>query len=141
MKCWSANAESLPFEKNQFDLVSCIGSLERILNRRKALNEIHRVLKPGGRACFMVRISEHYWWRLRKGLGLQNKKGHQDAADLNYWKDLINSSNFHIAEILPDHWPYYKSQRFFRNGIDYGEIQNHLKINGSYEFIFSLVKK
>jgi ubiquinone/menaquinone biosynthesis C-methylase UbiE len=45
-----ANAECLPFESNAFDLVSCSGVLHHTPDTRRAVEEIHRVLKPGGKA-------------------------------------------------------------------------------------------
>jgi ubiquinone/menaquinone biosynthesis C-methylase UbiE len=46
------NAEELAFGNAEFDLVCGSGILHH-LDLGKALNEIHRVLKPGGRAVFM----------------------------------------------------------------------------------------
>ena len=44
-----ANAESLPFEKNRFDLVTMAFGLRNVTDKQAALASIHRVLKPGGR--------------------------------------------------------------------------------------------
>jgi len=38
----------IPFEKNTFDVVLCNHVLEHVRDDIKAMNEIHRVLKPGG---------------------------------------------------------------------------------------------
>jgi demethylmenaquinone methyltransferase/2-methoxy-6-polyprenyl-1,4-benzoquinol methylase len=44
-----ANAEELPFEDNQFDLVTIAFGLRNVTDKDKALCDMHRVLKPGGR--------------------------------------------------------------------------------------------
>jgi ubiquinone/menaquinone biosynthesis C-methylase UbiE len=44
-----ADAEALPFPDNDFDAVISNGVFNLTLNKAKALEEAHRVLKPGGR--------------------------------------------------------------------------------------------
>ncbi len=48
------NAEELPFPDNTFDAVSCMGVVHHTANPQKAVSEIYRVLKPGGRLIFML---------------------------------------------------------------------------------------
>jgi ubiquinone/menaquinone biosynthesis C-methylase UbiE len=47
------NGESLPIADNSFDSVVSTWTLCSIANVEQALQEIHRVLKPGGRFCFI----------------------------------------------------------------------------------------
>lgn len=42
------DAQSIPFEDNSFDYITMAYGLRNIPNREKSLNEIFRVLKPGG---------------------------------------------------------------------------------------------
>ena len=49
-----ADAESLPFEDGTFDAVYTFGVIHHTPNTQKAVEEIHRVLKPGGRAIIGV---------------------------------------------------------------------------------------
>jgi SAM-dependent methyltransferase len=62
-----ASAEELPFGDDEFDCVSSIGVVHHTPNTRKAVNEIKRVLKPGGRVLLMVyhRNSAMYQVRFR----------------------------------------------------------------------------
>ncbi len=53
-----ASAEELPFEDNSFDVVISIGVLMCTPNIQKAVDEIYRVLKPGGEAVIML---YHKW--------------------------------------------------------------------------------
>lgn len=44
-----ADIEKLPFNNDEFDIILCVGVLEYLKTDEKALTEISRVLKPGGR--------------------------------------------------------------------------------------------
>ena len=44
-----ANAEELPFDDNSFNCVTIAFGLRNVTDKDKALKEMHRVLKPGGR--------------------------------------------------------------------------------------------
>lgn len=49
-----ASAEDLPFEDATFDCVSSMGVVHHTPDTPRAISEIHRVLKPGGRLILMV---------------------------------------------------------------------------------------
>jgi SAM-dependent methyltransferase len=53
-----ADACDLPFEDESFDLAVCVHVLEHIPDDRQALREMHRVLRPGGRAVLQVPPSD-----------------------------------------------------------------------------------
>ncbi|MEE4659567.1 MAG: class I SAM-dependent methyltransferase [Halieaceae bacterium] len=65
----SANALSLPFADASFDKVICSEVLEHIPDYRGALQEIDRILKPGGLFCASVprRWPEQLCWALSEG--------------------------------------------------------------------------
>ncbi|MBI4692665.1 MAG: bifunctional demethylmenaquinone methyltransferase/2-methoxy-6-polyprenyl-1,4-benzoquinol methylase UbiE [Gammaproteobacteria bacterium] len=48
-----ANAEHLPFAERYFDLVTIAFGLRNVTHKELALAEMHRVLKPGGRAIIL----------------------------------------------------------------------------------------
>lgn len=48
----AARGQALPFADNSFDAVLCMNALHHLPSYGEALAEIHRVLKPGGRAVF-----------------------------------------------------------------------------------------
>jgi len=52
------DAERLPFEDNSFDLVYSWGVLHHSPDTPRAVNEVFRVLRPGGIARIMI---YHYW--------------------------------------------------------------------------------
>ena len=62
-----ADAQNIPFPDNTFDCVCSMGVLHHVPDTQKALNEIHRVLKPGGRLIVMFyhRHSAKYQFKYR----------------------------------------------------------------------------
>jgi glycosyltransferase involved in cell wall biosynthesis/ubiquinone/menaquinone biosynthesis C-methylase UbiE len=67
------DAESLPFDDRSFDLVYSNGVLHHTPNTRRVVQEIKRVLKPGGQVIVMMyaELSLHYWRELVGRLGLE----------------------------------------------------------------------
>jgi len=59
-----ADAETLDFADNSFDLVYSHGVLHHTPDTQQAVNEIHRVLKPGGRAIVMLYHRGSYNYRI-----------------------------------------------------------------------------
>ena len=53
IRCAQINAESLPFADRTFDLVTIAFGLRNVTDKPRALAEMHRVLKVGGRALVL----------------------------------------------------------------------------------------
>ncbi len=53
-KFLTGDSENIPFEDNQFQIVTAVGLIEYFPDASKVLNEIARVLKPGGIALITV---------------------------------------------------------------------------------------
>jgi ubiquinone/menaquinone biosynthesis C-methylase UbiE len=60
----TADAENLPFAPDSFDLVYSHGVLHHTPETAKAIKEIHRVLRPGGRAVVMLYHRDSYNYRI-----------------------------------------------------------------------------
>ena len=60
------DAEQLPFDDDTFNLVYSFGVLHHTPDTQKAIDEVHRVLKPQGKAIIMLyaRDLEHYFGRI-----------------------------------------------------------------------------
>lgn len=65
-----ADAENLPFRDGTFDLVYSYAVVHHTPNTEKAIGELHRVLRTGGRAAFMIyhKGAGYYWVLLVHGL-------------------------------------------------------------------------
>lgn len=90
-----SDAEALPFEDGTFDIVYSNGVLHHTTDTEKAIAEVYRVLKPGGRAVIMLYCmsSWHYWvnmvlfvgflkgqlWRQRNWLGKATEWGGRNS--------------------------------------------------------------
>ncbi len=49
-----ADITGLPFADNEFDVILCNHVLEHIPDDRKAMRELHRIMKPGGYGIFQI---------------------------------------------------------------------------------------
>ena len=89
----SGDATSLPFAEGQFDIVLATDTIEHIDDDRKALQEIYRVLVPGGYAMIVVPAFASLW-------GLQDIVAHHKrryrTGDLT---EKIRSSGFEIQQV------------------------------------------
>ena len=52
-ECTQMNAENLPFADNSIDAITMAFGLRNVTNKQQALNEMQRVLKPGGKALVL----------------------------------------------------------------------------------------
>ncbi|WP_299111713.1 class I SAM-dependent methyltransferase [uncultured Winogradskyella sp.] len=140
-----ANAEELPFNDKTFDLVTCIGSLERMLNIPLALQEMQRVGKQDCNYCILVRNSEANSWKYIKALlNLKNKKGHQDAKNLEEWTTIFKTAGYKIDGVYPDQYSIIKKLKLRSFGlkkINYKQLVNdNNPITKTEKFIFLLKK-
>jgi SAM-dependent methyltransferase len=139
------NAQTLPFGDHSFDLVTCIGAIERLLDRPAALREFRRVASPSARFCFMVRNSHTLSWTLwQRWLGRQNHRGHQDALPLAAWRELFLAAGFAIDAVHPDQWLRQRLRRLLRGLRRWPATQDEpiargvLPLRYANEFIFLL---
>ncbi len=73
------NAEELPFAEDTFDLITMAFGLRNVTDQQKALNEMYRVLKPGGKLMvleftqvnlkFLAKIYDFYSFKILPEIG------------------------------------------------------------------------
>lgn len=101
-----ANAESLPFDAASFDVVYGHGVIQYTANPERLIAECHRVLRPGGRAIFMVYNRISWLNALSKLMKVQLE--HEDAPVLRKFsiaefRRLLTP--FATADIVPERFP------------------------------------
>lgn len=79
--------EHLPFPENSFDLVLSHEVLEHVEDDRKALEEIVRILRPGGRLVLFV-----------------PNRGYPFETHGIYWRGEYRFGNIPLVNYLPDRW-------------------------------------
>ena len=100
------NGENLEFDDNSFDVVYAHGVIQYTANPQKMVNELRRVLRPGGEVILMV-YNRNSWLNLLSitlGVGLE----HEDAPVLKKFaikefKSLLGG--FPKVKIVPERFP------------------------------------
>src|SRR5258706_7692287 len=104
----TADAENLSFLDNSFDLVYSHGVLHHTPETEKAIQEIHRVLRPGGRAVVMLYHRGSYNYRVN--ISLLRRAG----AQLLKWESgikLVNKITGEPMDSLHDNATLLKTER------------------------------
>ncbi|MBT9150322.1 MAG: putative S-adenosylmethionine-dependent methyltransferase [candidate division WS2 bacterium] len=111
-KLFVANASSLPFVNNYFDIITCFDVLEHLETPQTALTEAHRCLKKGG--MFIMSVpninSRGLKWKGDNWFGYRDDT-HLSLLSVVEWENLCQKSAFEIASRFYDTlWdsPYLK---------------------------------
>lgn len=137
------NAERLPYEHGQFDLVTCLGSLERMLDVTKVLREMHRVGAAAAKYCFLVRNSNSLGWKWWEPVARRYRaRGHAGADTLENWWRLFESTGFTISDVLPDQYPLHCRRRWTLQGADFRKpLTSAAPLERANEFVFLVEKQ
>ena len=111
------DGRKLPFNKNSFDYVICSEVLEHIIDFESVIEEIERVLKPGGifAASVPKYLPEWICWKLSKAYQ-EMPGGHVRIFKYRHFKKSIEQKGF---SFLKRHWnhalhsPYWWLQCMF----------------------------
>lgn len=94
-----ANAESLPFADNQFDVITIAFGLRNVTDKDKALASMCRVLKPGGRLLVLEFSKPQHDWLSKVydvySFSLLPKMGKLIANDEDSYRYLAESIRMH----------------------------------------------
>ena len=95
-------AETLPFEDNSFNLVTCLGSLEHFLDPESALKEMVRVAKED--AQFLILVPNAGFLTRRLGLysGTQQASIKEEVLPLEDWNRLFESAGLQVIKRWKD---------------------------------------
>jgi ubiquinone/menaquinone biosynthesis C-methylase UbiE len=93
--------EPLPFADNEFDLVTCIETLEHVRDVQLALSEIRRVLRPGGRLALTTPAASRWRVLLR---GMEHPfSPHIRAFSRRSLRTTLETMGFHVLELDTSH--------------------------------------
>jgi ubiquinone/menaquinone biosynthesis C-methylase UbiE len=129
------DAESLSFPNETFDWVYSHGVLHHTPHTLKAIDEVWRVLKPGGRAIIMLyhKHSFNYlarimiYMRLRVLLKILSRFGHwkrdRDTIEMQKMSGLRGNQatqvwEIHYRNFLREGWPYLQARNFVHHCTD-----------------------
>lgn len=90
-------AESLPWRAKQFDVVSCLGSLEHFADPKTALKEMMRVGKPGVRIVLLVPNAEFLTRKLGLFSGTDQVSVREDVRTLPEWSVLFEDAGLKVV--------------------------------------------
>ena len=101
-----ADGESLPFASNSFDYVFAHGVIQYAASDRHVVDEVHRVLRPGGTALFQVYNRVSWLHVLSKVMKVPLE--HEDAPVLRRYsagefRQLLGA--YSHLEIIPERFP------------------------------------
>jgi ubiquinone/menaquinone biosynthesis C-methylase UbiE len=89
--------EPLPFADNEFDLVSCIETIEHVRDVQLELSEIRRVLRPGGRLALTTPVASR-WRVLVRGLE-HPFSPHVRAFSRSSLRAVLEAMGFQVLEL------------------------------------------
>ena len=122
----TADLANMPFESDSFDIVICSHVLEHVPDDLKAMREIRRILKPGGRALLLVPLAIN-------GKGTdedasitdpkerERRFGQWDHVRLNGRDDFLcrmSGAGFKVAVYEPSHAASEEAERLHLNSLE-----------------------
>ncbi len=109
--------ESLPFENDRFDFVSCLGSLEHFLDPESALREMARVAKSGAISLLLVPNANFLLRRLGFFCGTQQADLREDVRTLAGWQELFELAGHRVVRRWKDlhilSWSWIRLGRWY----------------------------
>jgi SAM-dependent methyltransferase len=117
-----ADAETLDFRDNSFDLVYSHGVLHHTPDTTAAVREIHRVLRPGGKAVVMLYHRDSYNYRINISMlrraGVKLLKWNAGVKLVHLLTGEAEDSLYEHAQRLKDQSDYLSSEEFLSRNTD-----------------------
>jgi SAM-dependent methyltransferase len=103
----------IPEIAERFDIIVCADVLEHLLENRKVLEQLRRLLKPGGRLIASLPNSGNIYFRavILSGRFPQDEKGLFDRTHIHFytwsgWQELFASSGYTMELVTPTPIPF-----------------------------------
>lgn len=135
----AAESNIMDHKDDFFDAISCLGVLEHIDNPEVIVSEAFRVLKPNGRALFLVPNSLSPYFMIAGGTG----QIMEETRSLGQWQKMFEASGFNLVNVSKDIGPtIIKEYSLIKKlKIVLHRILNILPVNFTYQMAFLLEKK
>lgn len=139
-----AAAENLPFGSAEFDLVTCMGSIEHFVDPRRALLEMVRVSKPGTHLFILVPNAAYLPWRLGAPKGTSQTAAREVMFKPKEWARLFENVGLRLEAIVPDRRPsslwWARQASGIRKGLKVinGVLLRLLPMTFQYQLLFHL---
>ncbi|MCI5127531.1 MAG: class I SAM-dependent methyltransferase [Candidatus Electrothrix sp. AUS3] len=89
-------AEKLPFEKDEFDVISCLGAIEHFLDPLTALQEMSRVAHEQATFLFLVPNAGFLTHRSGFFQGTDQTNIHEEPLLIHEWEALFQKAGFKV---------------------------------------------
>lgn len=147
------NVLSLSFRDDSFDAVWANGVVHATGDPTRAISEIRRVLKPGGRAIISHFYRRRSWMYFLSKLGRENVEFREEDPPINEWytdREILGMFNgFEVVEAVREH---HRALPIARNGIKarlyrklfrpaYNRLPESLAKAMAYKFSVTAVKR
>jgi ubiquinone/menaquinone biosynthesis C-methylase UbiE len=89
-----ADSESLPLADGMFDAITCSNSFHHYPNQARAVIEMHRVLRPGGKLMIIDGYRDRLWGRFIYDVCVVAVEGAVQHASARRFRELFHDAGF-----------------------------------------------
>jgi ubiquinone/menaquinone biosynthesis C-methylase UbiE len=89
-----ADSESLPLADGMFDVVTCSNSFHHYPDQGRAVSEMHRVLRPGGKLMILDGYRDRLWGRFIYDVCVVAVEGAVHHASARRFRELFHEAGF-----------------------------------------------
>lgn len=127
-KLFQSSLNTLPFDDNSFSKVICFHTLEHLYDIAGCLEEIHRILKPGGKFYYAIPTEGTLLWSIGRFFITRphlRKKYNLSCSHVMYrehindYKRVLKFLDFYFTKTLR-YWPLYFIKYASFNSLIYG---------------------
>jgi SAM-dependent methyltransferase len=146
MSSIQTNVPPIPLNSRSVDQVFCLDLLEHVTNDGQLLEEIHRVLVPGGRVFLSVPAFEWFWTRHDERVGHERRYKRSELTECarSYGFEVSRSTYFNLflfPLVLAGKWFIPRTQEMFgpnRSRNDYSLLDKNRpgRLNSLLKTIF-----